>query len=149
MDIQKPAMVQHFLQRAKSFQSAAHDLLELRSVAQADYMPAIGLLSVHGCIALADALLVASGEQRSKESNHQDAAKRLRDTCSKMSVKSNGIDHFVWLLQKKTHFSYGEDRVDDRDLAKAQLKSEQFFVWAMGAFSDVFNLEQTTESTDA
>ncbi len=138
MDVKKPQLVLHFRQRADDFYRAAKDLGDLE---ESVYAPAIGLLSIHGCIALADALLVATDGERPKGEDHAAAARKLRDTCSKASKEVGGIKHFEWLLTKKSHFSYGEQRVDGQDLRKAKGKMEQFFKWVWEKFPEIAQIE--------
>ena len=140
MDLQKPATVLHYWQRADSFYRAARDLEQLDPPM---YAPAIGLLAVHACIALADAVLVGVGERLAKADNHGEAARRLRDFCSAKRVEDSGIKHFEWLLSNKTHFSYGESAVDPEQLLSGKVKMDQFFKWAFQTFPDVAKIEET------
>lgn len=138
MHVQKPAIVLHYRQRADSLFRAARDLEQLDAPA---YAPAIGLLSVHGCIAMADALLVATEGERSRGEEHAEAARRLRAWCSTKRVPEGGIKHFEWLLGRKTRFSYDDRFVDEVELLDAKVKLDQFFAWAFQNFPDVANLE--------
>ena len=117
-------MVRHYRARAESFYHAAQDLDVLDSEGHA---PAIGLLSVHGCIALADAVLVASSGDRLRNENHAEAVRQLRAWCSAKRIADGGIKHFEWLVRKKTHFSYDDKFVDMQDLQAAKDKMGAVF----------------------
>jgi hypothetical protein len=108
--------------------------------------PAIGLLAVHACIALADAVLVAVGEKQAKLEDHGEAARRLRGFCSAQQIQDAGVKHFDWLLNRKTHFSYDDRYVDDGVLLLAKVKMDQFFAWAFQAFPEVDKLKETNDA---
>lgn len=137
MSVQKPAIVLHYRGRADGFFCAARDLEQLNAPA---YAPAIGLLSVHGCIALADALLVATEGERGKSEDHREAARRLRGVCSTKRLPESGIKHLEWLVNRKTRFSYEDRFVDEGELLDAKVKLDQFFAWAFQNFPEVANL---------
>jgi len=139
VDLQKPATVLHYWQRAYSFYGAARALAELDDDPPA-YAQAIGLLAVHACIALADAVLVGVGERQAKPEDHGEAARRLHGYCTAKKVEDAGLKHFEWLLGKKTLFSYGQRGVDEMELLVAKTKMEQFFAWASRAFPEVARL---------
>lgn len=130
----------HYRERADGFFRAARDLVLMDAPA---YAPAIGLLSVHGSIALADALLVATEGERTKGEEHAEAARRLRAWCSAKHLPEGGIKHFEWLLGRKTRFSYDERFVDEAELLNAKVKLDQFFAWASQTFPEVANLKDT------
>lgn len=143
VSVLSPAAVLHYRERADSFLHAAADLEILDRDRHA---PAIGLLSVHGCIALADAVLVAFEGARGKGDDHGEAARRLRAWCSAKGLADGGIKHFEWLLRSKTAFSYEDRRVDPSDLLLAKVKMDQFFAWAFRTFPPV---AQITEAENA
>lgn len=120
-------------------------LEDLEGLDGATYWPAIGLLSVHASIALADAVLVATEGVHAAGDDHGAAARRLRAWCSTNGLPADGIKHFEWLLGKKTPFSYAEQHIREDDLQNAKLKMDQFFVWVFRTFP----LIATTEQTDA
>jgi len=126
--------VVHFRRRAEAFARAADDLQILDREAHA---PAIGLLSVHGSIALADAVLAAVAPVRPKAEDHADAARRLRAWCSARGFADGGVKHFEWLLRRKNHFSYDADVVHQEDCWIAKTKMEQFSAWALQTFPRV------------
>ncbi len=146
MDVRKPTVALHFRQRADGLFSAARDLEEFEGYASESYWPAIGILAVHGCIALSDAALVAAEGEPGGGQDHGDAARRLKAWCAARSVASSGIAHFEWLLAKKNHFSYNARTVRDDELHTAKVKMDQFFAWTFQAFPE---LAQLTESADA
>jgi hypothetical protein len=139
----KPATVLHYRERGDSFLHAAVDLNILEDERHA---PAIGLLAVHACIALADAILVAVEGVRAQGADHAEAARRLRAWCSKQRLADGGIKHFEWLLGRKNAFSYDDRRVDPAELRAAKVKMEQFFAWAFQTFPHV---AQISEAKDA
>lgn len=145
MDVQNPTIVLHFRHRADSFYRAAQDL----EIVDANlYAPAIGLLSVHGCIALVDALLMAAEGERPRGDDHGLAARKLRAFCSAKGIPEGGLKHFEWLLGQKTPFSYDEHYIDVRRFLDAKLKMDQFFKWAIQSFPDVARLEDRTKETN-
>jgi hypothetical protein len=123
--------VQHFRRRAAGFLRAANDLDILDREAHA---PAIGLLAVHGSIALADAVLAAVARDSPRAENHADAARRLRAWCSAKGLADGGVKHFEWLLGRKNHFSYDADPVHDVECWLAKTKMHQFVAWALRTF---------------
>ncbi len=133
-----PATVLHFRERADSFLGAA---VELEILDPSAHAPAIGLLSVHGCIALADAVLVAVEGTRAKGDDHAEAARRLRALCSAKRLPDAGIKHFQWLLTNKSPFSYEERRVQESELLLAKVKMRQFFNWAFLTFPAVAQIK--------
>ena len=136
---QKPPIVLHYRHRADSFHRAARDLEQLEPTA---YAPAIGLLAVHACIALADAVLVAVGEKQNRADDHGEAARRLRGWCSAKAIQDSGLRHFEWLLARKTHFSYDDRYMDGGELLLAKVKMDQFFTWAFQAFPEVARIKE-------
>ena len=141
MEVKNPNLVLHYRRRADSIFAAARDLVALESD-DPDYLPAVGVLAVHGCIALADALLVATEGSRSISDDHATAARTLKKWCSSTRTVDGGIKHFDWLLTKKSDFSYGERAVKDDDLKLAKVKMDQFFAWAFSTFPEVAQLGQ-------
>jgi hypothetical protein len=57
-------------------------------------------------------------------------------------LEAGGVKHFEWLLENKTHFSYGERPVLDEQLQAAKLKLDQFSVWVLRTFPDVAKSEK-------
>lgn len=143
VSVQRPTIVVHYCRRADSFFNAARDLDVLD---QAAHGPAIGLLAVHGCIALADALLVSVEGARPSGADHAEAVRRLRDWCAAQNLVENGIRHFEWLLARKTHFSYGKRLVRDEELQLAKIKMEQFLVWVLRTFPAAAEMRESTHA---
>lgn len=143
MSVQKPTIVLIYRRRADSFFGAARDL---DALAADVHGPAIGLLAVHGCIALADAVLIAAEGERGTGEDHAEAARRLRKWCFAKGLEDRGVKHFEWLLGRKNHFSYDERVAGDEELKNAKVKMEQFFAWAFHEFPAV---AQLTEAKDA
>jgi hypothetical protein len=102
-----------------------------------EHAPAIGLLSVHGSIALADALLVGVEGAPAIGEDHGEAARKLRKWCTAHTLAEGGIKHFEWLLGRKNHFSYSDEPVERSQLLLAKVKMEQFFAWAFQTFPAV------------
>jgi hypothetical protein len=143
MAVMNPGVVVHYRRRAHSFQHAARDLDDLERNAHA---PAIGLLSVHGCIAMADAIIVALSGQRTAGDDHRDAARTLREWCSAKRIEDAAVKHFEWLLGMKNHFSYDDRVVRDEDCWAAKVKMEQFFAWAFRTFPEVAQIPETKDA---
>lgn len=143
VSVTNPATVLHYRERGDSFLHAAVNLDILDHDAHG---PAIGLLAVHACIALADAILVAVEGERAQGQDHGEAARRLRAWCSAKRAQDGGIRHFEWLLGRKNAFSYDDRRVETADLLAAKMKMEQFFAWAFQTFPSV---AQISEARDA
>jgi hypothetical protein len=57
--------------------------------------------SVHGCIALADAVLVAASGERVTDDDHAEVGRPLRTWCAAKKIADGGIKHFDWLVRKK------------------------------------------------
>jgi hypothetical protein len=140
VSVQKPATVRHYRERAECFYRAAQELDILEP--EGAHAPAVGLLSVHGCIAMADALLVASTGERPRGDDHAEAARQLRHWCSAKKIADTGVKHLEWLLRQKAHFSYDDKYVDLQDLQAAKDKMGQFFKWAYDTFPDVARIEE-------
>jgi len=143
VSVKSPATVLRYRGRADSFSRTIKDLEILDRDAHA---PAIGLLSVHGSIALADAVLVAIEGARPTGDDHGEAARRLRKWCSANTFADGGIKHFEWLLGHKNHFSYDDDRVDPSRLLLAKVKMDQFFAWAFQTFPAVAQIEEAKDA---
>ena len=125
--VHKRATIRHFVERAEQFHRAANDLAAL----DADgHGAAIGLLCVHAAISLADAVLVALGDERPKGQDHRVAVKALRKWCNAKEFTGPGPDHLSWLVANKNHFSYDETPVQPEDFKLALVKKDQFFKWA-------------------
>ncbi len=114
------------------------------------YATSVGLLSVHGCIALADAVLVAvegtRTRTRTKADDHAQAARRLRGWCSSKGLSEAGLKHFEWLLGQKNHFSYDDAPVKEEHLLLAKVKMEQFFAWAFQTFPAVAQMREPSDA---
>jgi hypothetical protein len=143
VSVQKPTVVLRYRKRADSFYHAVQELYILEPERHA---PAVGLLSVHGCIALADALLVAAEGEPPRGDDHAAAARQLRAWCSATEIPEAGVKHLEWLLKHKTHFSYDDKYVDVNDLQAAKVKMEQFFKWAYETFPAVATIEETSDA---
>jgi hypothetical protein len=143
--LQNTPLVLHYRLRADSIFAAARDL-DVLDRDDVDYWPAIGLLAVHGCMALADALLVATEGDRSSSEDHATAVRSLRKWCAATRVPDNGVKHFEWLISNKTRFAYGERWVRTDDLKLAKVKMDQFFAWAFSAFPAVAQLRGDSEN---
>jgi len=136
--IEQSSEVRHFRARADSFFAAARDLSELEPTEEASgthsYRPAVGLLAVHCCIALADAVLVATEGERGKGQDHAEAARRLDSLCTVHKIDRRGLKHFKWLLRNKNRFAYDNSRVEPAEFVDAKIKMEQFYAWVYEQF---------------
>jgi hypothetical protein len=143
VSVQRPTIVNHYHHRATSFYKAALDLDVLDAPTNG---PAIGLLAVHSCIALADALLVALEGTRTASENHAEAARRLHAWCAAKGLVESGIKHFEWRLGRKTHFSYDERIVREEELQLAKVKMDQFLLWGLRTFPAVLGIKESTDA---
>jgi len=104
----------------------------------ATYGDAVPLLSIHCAISLADSILVQFQGQRGSDPNHKETLRGLRRVCSSLGRDDDGIKHLTWLLQKKTDFIYGDQRLDqEADVKGAKLRTERFFSWAYKTFPEI------------
>ena len=143
MSVTSPGVVLHYRRRADNFLRSAVDL---ETLDRDSYAPTIGLLSVHACIALADALLVAAEGPRANAEDHGEAARRLQALCSAKHFGNTGVKHFEWLLSMKNHFSYDASVVKDDVCWMAKLKMDQFFVWASRTFPEVAQIPEVNDA---
>lgn len=136
--------MRRYRHRADSFYESAQ-LLDLDSA----YGPAVGLLAVHGGIALTDAVLVAQEGSRSKDEDHGVAAGALERLCASRGLDQAGVKHFRALLANKTRFSYGDDEVRDDEFKWAKMKMEQFFKWVYSTFPELARVEEPGDAGSA
>jgi hypothetical protein len=141
--VMKPATVLHYRERGDRFLHAA---IDLETLDHERHAPAVGLLAVHACNALADAILVAVEGARAQGEDHGEASRRLRAWCSAKRLAEGGIKHFEWLLGKKNTFSYDDRRVEANELRVAKVKMEQFFSWALRTFPPVARINEAGDA---
>ena len=135
--------VLHYRSRADSLFCAARDLSTLDDDL---YSAAVGVIAVHGAIALADALLVACEGDRCRGDDHREPARRIRAWCSAKRCAEGGIRHLEWLIEKKSHFSYDDRRVEPHELQMAKVKMDQFFAWAFSTFPAVAQMKEASDA---
>lgn len=139
MNLRRPQVVLHYLNRAVHFHRSAGALMNLDMEQHSD---SVGLLSVHACIALTDAILASvEPDEPKKRDDHSSAARDLRRWCSAHSLEVTGVKHLDWLLGRKNRFSYESTRVELTDFGKAKIKMDQYFAWAFRMFPKVAQLE--------
>lgn len=138
MDVRNPAIVQRYVARAKGYFRAATDLRLLGD----RYDDAIGLLCVHACIALTDAVLTAAEGERSTAEDHRKAGSTLRAWCSANKLEASGLKHFDWLIGQKNRFAYEERDVPIHEYQRAAVKMDQYFAWIFRTFPDVAQLPE-------
>lgn len=139
MTLRRAQVVLHYLRRAERFYRSAGDLMILDKDQHGD---SIGLLSVHACIALTDALLAsADANEPGKRDDHASAARDMRKLCSVNDLEAAGVRHLEWLLGRKNKFSYESTRVELTDFEKAKVKMDQYFAWGFRTFPEVAQLE--------
>jgi hypothetical protein len=141
VNVQKPSVVRHYRARGEGFHRAANELGILDTD---NHSSAIALLSVHACISLADAISVATTGDRVRSDNHNEAVTKLQSWCKANGLQTGGIKHLQWLIGKKSDFAYGERPVES-DLKIAEVKMDQFFVWALQTFPSVAELEDVDD----
>lgn len=141
MGIRSDALV--YLERAEAFFRSAQLLGE--DPPDRDYAPAVGLLAVHSGISLADALLVAFDDGRSKADDHRQVAAMLEKLCAAKRLKKAGVKHLRELIGYKSKFSYGASVVQDQEFQRARLRMEQFFKWAYDTFPTIAQTERNPD----
>jgi hypothetical protein len=141
MQNRDPILTAHYLERADQFLNAMKLLGDdLRS-----YRTSVGLLAVHSAISLNDAIVAGVTGTRSKYEDHSSAAQELHRICNELQIENTkGVQHFTWLLGKKSHIAYGDQRLTDGLLQLSVDRAEKFSNWAYTYFREVLRVE--TES---
>ncbi len=139
MENHNPLLTAHYVERADQFLQGMRLLADdLNS-----YGSGVGLLAVHSAISLNDAILVAVTGKHSKGDNHQTAVHGLETACHEGRVRDkNGINHFKWLISKKSNIAYGGDRVGDKELKQSITAAQRFAAWAYTHFKEVLRVEE-------
>jgi hypothetical protein len=106
------------------------------------YRDVVVLLAVQGAIAIADAEQVAFTGHHSTGQDHQAAASELRKLCGRRKIDAGGVDHFTWLLARKTRFSYGDHRVSNGEMIDAANKAKRFSKWVYTNFPEIARDEE-------
>lgn len=107
------------------------------------YRTGICIMAVHSCILMNDAILVAmTGKQRIFK-DHKQSGRELAKVCNIHGVKSGGLRHLSWLLERKTKFSYTSDVIDNAEVKLAMDHAEKFFSWAYTTFKGVLRVEES------
>jgi hypothetical protein len=102
------------------------------------YASSVALLAVHSSISLNDAIAVGVTGKRAKSEDHKWAARDLEKVCNVRKVTDRkGIQHFSWLLARKTDIAYGEKRLDRIFVLATRDKAERFQAWAYNNFKGV------------
>ena len=123
----------HHRTRSKAFFEA----MQLLSDDLFSYGDAVALLAVHSAISLADAVLIATTGERSKDQDHSAAAKPLNRVCSMRKLDANGVKHLVWLLQNKSRFAYEDKPTIHNNIKYATVTAERFRAWVYRTFPEV------------
>lgn len=131
-------MMAHHRSRAESFLSG----MKFLSDDLTTYAAAVALLAVHGAISLADAVLIGYQGRRSREQDHRTAAIFLEKLCNSRRADRSGLKHLIWLLARKTDFSYGEQRFNQSEVKSAVLTAERFQAWIYRTFPEVAREDQ-------
>ena len=133
--------VQHFLRRAKDFESsmklcAASNtsaevvFLATDQVKNDENMQSAALLGIHAAISYADALRVGLGDSELSADDHQKAKQRLQDLLAHKKLKdTSGIRRFGELLTKKGAVAYRKNRISEGDLQQIVESSQRFSSW--------------------
>ena len=139
MENRDPLLTAHYIKRADHFLQGMRLLADDLS----SYGSGVALLAVHSAISLNDAILVAVTCKRNKSDNHQTAVLGLETACNEGRVlDKNGINHFKWLISKKSHIAYGGDRVGDQELKQSITTAQRFAAWAYTHFKEVLRVEE-------
>lgn len=121
--------------------SRSEDFLQAMRVLAVDleaHGNAVALLAVHAAISLGDAVMLACTGRRSKDQDHRAAVDALRRLCALRRIDTDGLNHLSWLVARKTHFAYGDKRLDpNEDVRRARLNVERFTAWAYKHFNEI------------
>jgi hypothetical protein len=132
-------LMQHYREKADHFFKAMDHLAGDMGFARTS----VGLLAVHSAISLNDAIMAGTKGSRSKGEDHRTAAAELAKMCGELKVANlQGIEHFRWLLKKKTSIAYGNERISDSDLKLSVDKATRFLDWAYRQFKEVLRSEE-------
>ncbi|MFI5088029.1 MAG: hypothetical protein ACHP7I_06530 [Terriglobales bacterium] len=135
-----PVLTKHYLEKSDHF----FDAMKLTADDMSSYWSAVGLLAVHSCISLNDAITVAVTGKPNKNQDHGKAADDLDAICGAVKVRDRrGVGHLRWLLSRKTDIAYGSKRLDSETITSARDKAERFYAWAYNNFREV--LRATTD----
>lgn len=133
--------VQHFLRRAKDFESsmklctasstsAEVVFLDTGQAKTDETMQSAALLGIHAAISYADALRIGLGDSELLSEDHQDAVRRLKDVLADKRLKDmSGIGRFGELLSKKGSVAYRKNRISGNDLKQIVESSQRFSSW--------------------
>ena len=133
-----PILTQRYIQKADHFLQA----MKLVSDDLPAYGSSIALLAVHSSISLNDAIAVGITGTRSRSEDHRRAATELERLCNASKVSDRrGIQHFSWLLSKKSDIAYGDRRLDEMFLRTARDRAERFQAWAYTNFKGVLRAD--------
>jgi hypothetical protein len=103
-----------------------------------EFALSVPVLAVHAAIALVDAILIACTGARSKQQDHRAATARLEKLCNSRRISKEGIRHFVWLIQRKSRFAYGDQRLAAKgDIEESRKHADRFAVWAYENFPEI------------
>ena len=134
MENRAPILTAQYVEKADHFLQG----MRLLAYDYAAYRSGIGLLAIHSAISLNDAILAGVAGARSKAEDHTSAARELERVCGELKITTTpGLRHFSWLLSRKSHIAYGDQRIDDNDVKAAVDKAERFANWAYTHFKEV------------
>src|SRR4029077_11429515 len=139
MQNRSPILTAHYLDKAAHFLGA----MKLLAEDVTTYRSSIGLLAIHSAISLNDAIMAGVLGRPRKGDDHGTAAKELEKGCGLLKLENTkGIQHFIWLLGKKTEIAYSEHRLSNSTLQLSVDKAERFSNWAYTYFREVLRVEQ-------
>jgi hypothetical protein len=134
-------LTQHYIHKADHFLQA----MKLVSDDMTAYGSSVALLAVHSSISLNDAIAVGITGTRSRSQDHLRAATELERLCKASRVSDRrGIEHFIWLLSKKSDIAYGDRRLDEMFLRTTRDRAERFQAWAYTNFKGVLRADIST-----
>lgn len=134
-------VVQHFLRRAKDFESSMKMCQESSLMAEIEFpssstsrdnerLQSAALLAIHSAISYADALRTALGDSELSAEDHRTAEARLRQALVNRRIDDpKGLHRFGALLAKKSAVAYSRNRIGDNELKSIVESCQRFSVW--------------------
>jgi len=122
------ANVRHYIQRATDFFSGMQLTRD-----DEPYRNSSALLAIHSAVSYTDALRTGLGDDKLTGDDHNQAVDALRRLLNTRKVTTqDGIDHFRYLISKKSFVAYGNVRLSDNEFRRLVIRAERFAKWANG-----------------
>ena len=135
-----PILTEQYLEKADHFLQGMRRLSDNSGA----YRSGVGLLAVHSAISLNDAIIAGVRGSRTKAEDHSTAVSELGRICAEFRVEANpGVQHFSYLVSRKTGIAYGNERISDADLKLTTDKAERFANLAYTHFKEVLGVRRS------